>query len=147
MFIREAVKKDVPLIQRLQQQLFEEEIIYGFVPETVEEMEKSIGAYFLVAEIDNEITGFICGDVSVSDGLAVVPKGESYLEIENLYVVPQLRKQGIGGRLVDELLLKAGRAGIAYVSLYSASKDVHGVLKFYERHDFQSWYVQMFQKL
>ena len=126
--------------------MFEEDIIHGFVPETAEEIEKSIDSYFLAAEINGEIIGFICGKICASDGLAVIPKG-SYLEIENLYVAPQFRKQGVGGRLVDELLTKARRNNISYVLLYSATKDLHGILGFYERHNFQSWYVQMFQKL
>src|SRR5688500_5102121 len=146
MLIRQIDKNDVPLICQLQKQLFEEDIIHGFVPETAEEIEKSFNSYFLVAEINDEIIGFICGKIRMSDGLAVIPKG-SYLEIENLYVAPQFRKQGIGGRLVDELLTKAKQNNIAYALLYSAAKDLHGILKFYEQHNFQSWYVQMFQKL
>ena len=146
MLIRKIDKNDVPSICRLQKQLFEEDIIHGFVPETVEEIEKSIDSYFLAAEINDEIIGFISGKICASDGLAVIPKG-SYLEIENLYVAPQFRRQGVGGRLVDELLMEAKRNNIAYALLYSAAKDLHGILKFYERHNFQSWYVQMFKKL
>jgi|SRR5215213_8547738 len=147
MFIREALKTDVPIIYRLQQQMFEEDAIYGFVAEAVGQIEKSINPYFLVAETGGEIIGFISGDVYVGDGSAVVPQGEKYLEIENLYVAPEFRKQGVGGRLVDEALTKARRDGAAYATLYSASKEVHGILRFYERRGFESWYVQMFQKL
>ncbi|HEX8737392.1 MAG TPA: GNAT family N-acetyltransferase [Pyrinomonadaceae bacterium] len=147
MFIREASQQDVPIVYRLQRQMLAEDGIYGFVAETFEQIEKAINPYFLIAETGGEIIGFISGDVSVSDGSAVVPKGEKYLEIENLYVAPEFRKQGVGGRLVDEALTKARENGASYAMLYSASKDVHGILKFYERHNFQSWYVQMFQKL
>ena len=147
MLIREANKRDVPRIFELQKRLFEEDSIYGFAPETAEQIEASINSYFLVAEADGEIIGFIGGKTFVSDGLAVIPKGESCLEIENLYVSPEFRKQGGGGRLVDELLAKARRNDVAYASLYSATKRVQDILTFYERHDFQSWYVQMFQKL
>lgn len=147
MIIRRADKTDVSIIRKLQQRLFEEDCVYGFVAESAEEIEKLINHYFLVAEIENEIVGFISGGIKISDGLAVIPKGKSYLEIENLYVVPRFRKQGIGGKLIDELLAEAKRDKVAYASLYSATKDIHGILKFYERHNFQSWYVQMFQKL
>jgi ribosomal protein S18 acetylase RimI-like enzyme len=147
MFIRPAATSDVLSISRLQQEMFEEAVIHGFVQEIEEQIEKSINQYFLVAQIDDEIIGFICGKFGVSDGLAVVPKGESYFEIENLYVVPRFRKQGVGGKLVDELLVKARQDGAAYALLYSATKDIHDIVKFYERHKFQSWYVQMFQKL
>jgi ribosomal protein S18 acetylase RimI-like enzyme len=147
MFIRQAVKTDAPFIRRLQQQLFEEGAIYGFMPETEEQIEKSIGSYFFVAETEDQIIGFISGKICVSDHLAVIPKDETYLEIENLYVAPQFRKQGIGGKLVDELLIKAKQDDVVYALLYSATKDIHRILKFYEKHNFQSWNVQMFQKL
>src|SRR5688572_9046524 len=144
MFIRPAVIDDIPSICQLQQQLFEAGSIYGFVPETVEQVEKSIGAYFFVAEAAGKVIGFVSGAIHLSDGLAVIPKGEDYLEIENLYVAPQFRKQGIGGKLIDELLRQAKQNGVAYARLYSATKDLRGILKFYERHNFQSWYVEMF---
>ena len=147
MFIREALKTDAPTICQLQQQMLEEDSIYGFAAETFEQIEKAINPYFLIAETRGEIIGFISGDVFVSDGSAVVPKDEKYLEIENLYVASEFRNQGVGGRLVDELLMKARQNGAVYATLYSASKDVHGILRFYERYGFQSWYVQMFQKL
>jgi ribosomal protein S18 acetylase RimI-like enzyme len=147
MFIRQTIKDDVPAICRLQQRLFEEDGIHGFVPETGEQIAKAISSYFLVAVSDDEIIGFISGKICVSDGSVIIPEGESYLEIENLYIVPEFRKQGIGGKLVDELLVRAKQNGASYALLYSATKDVHGILKFYERHNFQSWYVQMFQKL
>lgn len=147
MFIREASERDASVIFRLQQQMFEEDGIYGFVVETVEQIEKSINPYFLIAESESEIIGFISGNVCASDGSAVIPKDEKYLEIENLFVVPEFRNRGVGGRLVDEMLTKARKDGISHASLYSAAKDVQSILRFYERHGFQSWYVQMFQKL
>jgi ribosomal protein S18 acetylase RimI-like enzyme len=147
MFIRPMVKSDIPFVCQLQRQLFEEDIIYGFVPETEEEIEKSINPCFLAAELNHRIIGFIMGRICVSKGLAVVPKGESYVEVENLYIAAQFRKQGIGGKLLDELLTVARENGAAYAVLYSATKDVRSILKFYERHNFQSWSVQMFQKL
>ncbi|HEX8250477.1 MAG TPA: GNAT family N-acetyltransferase [Pyrinomonadaceae bacterium] len=147
MFIRPAVKRDVPFVFRLQQRMAEEDGIYGFAAETVEYLEKAINPYFLIAESGGEIIGFINGDICLSDGLAVVPKDEKYLEIENLYVAPEFRKQGVGGGLVDEVLLKARKDGAVYATLYSSVKNLRGILRFYERHGFQSWSVEMFQKL
>lgn len=147
MFIREALKRDVPTVFQLQRLMAEENAIYGFAPETIEQIGKSVNPYFLIAESSDEIIGFISGAVATSDGSAVIPEGEKYLEIENLYVAVGFRKQGVGGRLVDEVLIKARQNGVAYALLYSAVKDVSTILRFYERHGFQSWYVQMFQKL
>jgi ribosomal protein S18 acetylase RimI-like enzyme len=79
--------------------------------------------------------------------MAVIPAGESYLEITNLYVSPGLRRQGVGGRLIAQLVAVAKQQGMAYALLYSAAKDAHGILRFYEEHQFRSWYVQMYRKL
>lgn len=121
--------------------------MYGFVPESPEQVEAAINSYLLVAEANNEIVGFISGSVHRSEGIAVLPEGESYLEINNLYILPEYRMRGIGGDLVDRCLAQAKEAGMAYAFLYSASKEIHSILRFYERHDFKSWAVQMFRKL
>ena len=52
MLIRTADKRDVSRIRELQQQLYIEESIYGFVAETKEEIEKY--QYLLVAETSGE---------------------------------------------------------------------------------------------
>jgi ribosomal protein S18 acetylase RimI-like enzyme len=134
-------------ISRLQQQWFDEASVYGFVPQSDGEIMDTVGPYSLVAEIKNQIVGFISGSVHTSGGTAVMPEGESHLEIDNLYVAPKFRGQGIGGSLTDELLARARQQRVTYATLYSATKDIHSVLRFYERHGFHSWYVQMFRKL
>jgi ribosomal protein S18 acetylase RimI-like enzyme len=145
MLIRHANQTDIPRIRELQERLSVEESVHGFTAEPAEEIAKY--QYLLVAETGGEIIGFVSGGIYVSDGSAVIPEGAKYLEIENLYVAPPSRKQGTGGRLVDELLALGRRESAAYALLYSASKDIHAILRFYEKHEFQSWYVQMFQKL
>lgn len=147
LIIRQAVKDDVPAICRLQGRWFEEGSVYGFTPDDAEQVEAALGTYFLAAEVCGEVIGFISGAAHVSEGTAVVAAGESYLEIDNLYVEPEFRGRGVGGELVDRLLAQAREHGLTHAVLYSAAKEIHSVLKFYERHKFQSWYVQMFQKL
>jgi ribosomal protein S18 acetylase RimI-like enzyme len=145
--IRHATERDVRFIHQLQQRWVEEGNIYGFVPESQEQIKASINSYLLVAEINNEIVGFISGSVHLSEAIAVIPEGESYLEITNLYILPEYRRQGTGSALINECLAQAKEAGAGYALLYSAAKEIHTVLRFYEQHNFQSWYVQMFRKL
>ena len=121
--------------------------VHGFAPESRERVEAALGPFRIVAEAGGETVGFISGSVHTSDGTAVIPAGESYLEIDDLYVSMEFRQRGIGGSLVDRLLAEARRQGVAYASLYSAIMDVRSVLGFYEQHGFQSWYVRMFRKL
>lgn len=106
-----------------------------------------LGPYFLVAEVDGQVVGFVSGSTHESDGAAVVPEGVVYLEVADLYVAAPSRRGGIGGRLLDELLAVARREGVRKVLVYSATKDVRRVLTFYERQGFRPWYVQMFRDL
>ena len=145
--IRQAVESDVQPICRLQRQWFEEGNVYGLIPESREQVKAALGPYLLVAEVGHEVIGFASGSAHISDGTAVIPAGESYLEINNLYTSPEFRRQGVGGGLIAQLLARAKEQGVTYALLYSAAKDIHGILRFYEGHRFQSWYVQMFRKL
>jgi ribosomal protein S18 acetylase RimI-like enzyme len=145
--IRQAVAADVPSVCLLQTRWFEEGNVYGFVPDGEQEVEAALGPYFLVAEVGGETVGFISGSAHKSEGSAVMPVEASYLEIDNLYVSPEFRRLGIGGGLLTRLLKRARQQGLAYALLYSAAKDIQGVLRFYEEHNFQSWYIRMFQKL
>jgi ribosomal protein S18 acetylase RimI-like enzyme len=145
--IHQAVESDVQFIHRLQQRWFAEGEVYGFVPESQEQVKATLNSYLLVAEANNEIVGFISGSIHCSEGLAVIPDGESYLEIDNLYILPEYRRQGIGSSLINRCLAKAKETGITYALLYSAAKEIHSVLRFYEQHNFQSWNIQMFRKL
>lgn len=145
--IRQAVEADVSRICELQQKWLGEDNVYGFVPAHSDEIKSRLDEYYLVAETTKGIIGFIAGSVRVSADLAIIPKGSQYLEIDDLYVIPSFRGQGVGSQLVDQLLAHAKERGLDYATLYSAGKDIHAILRFYERHRFQSWYVQMFRKL
>jgi ribosomal protein S18 acetylase RimI-like enzyme len=147
MLIRRAVKNDIPIILKLQQLWCAEDNVYGLTPDNYEQIVAALDSYFLVAEVGGDVIGFVSGSAHVSEETAVTPAGQSYLEIDNLYVVPQFRQQGVGGRLVDQLLMQAKEEGITHALVYSAAKDIRRILKFYEQHDFRSWYVQMFRKL
>ena len=145
--IRQATESDVQSTSLLQRQWVEEGNVHGLTPESHEQIKAALGPYFLIAEVNDEIVGFIPGSTNCSEGTAVIPEGESYLEIDNLYILPEYRRHSIGSGLIIHLLAEAKRQGVAYALIYSAAKDIHNILRFYEKHDFQSWYVQMFRKL
>ncbi len=63
-----------------------------------------LGPYFWVAEHGAAVVGYAYGRVEVSEGLAVIPAGERYLDIEELYVLSEYRNQGLGSDLVRALL-------------------------------------------
>ena len=146
--IRPASASDVAAVRRLQELWAAEEVTRGFTPEGEEQTALRVGGpYFLVAEAEGRVVGFACGAARVSEGTAVMPAGTPYVEIEDLYVAPDARGAGVGGLLVERLLADARREGVRKALVYSASKEVRGVLKFYEGHGFEPWFVQLFRDI
>jgi ribosomal protein S18 acetylase RimI-like enzyme len=129
----------------MQIQWANENITYGFIPSSRDELVKKIGPFFLIAQINPTIVGFICASIHVSEGLAVLPKGQEYLEIDDIYVKPEFRKKGIGSRLMDSIIQTAQHNNIKRFMVYSATKDLDKILNFYRGHGFNSWYVQLFK--
>jgi N-acetylglutamate synthase-like GNAT family acetyltransferase len=145
MIIREASLDDIGPVYVLCAAWEGEAITYGLVATPAKTLEKQLGPYFLVAEEDGEIVGYVTGSVHTSDGLAVIPAGAEYLEVDELYVIPARRSQGIGRGLLDTMLARAEAAGLEYQLVYSATKDIRQVLHFYEQSGFQSWCIQLFR--
>lgn len=129
----------------LQKQWVAEGITHGLVDASVEEFTNRLGQFFLVAEQDAAVIGFITATEHESTGLAVIPRGQRYLEIDDVYVVPERQHQGVGGRLLDRIQQEAREKGIDRFLIYSASKDIDSILRFYRGHGFRSWYVQMYK--
>lgn len=143
--VRKCLPSDVESVRSLEELWAEEDITYGHVPTAIEELTGHFGPYFWVADRDGEVVGFVYGSVRVSEGLAVVPRGATYVEIEGLYVRPELRRRGIGSQLLRRLLHSAQMNNITRFTVYSSTKDLWRVLGFYEGHGFKTWYVQMFK--
>lgn len=100
---------------------------------------------FFVGEYDGRIIGFVSGTIHSSDGLAVIPKEEKYIEIDDIYVHSEHRVKGVGQKLIDEILAEAQSQGIERSLLYSASKNWEQVVNFYKKNDFKMWFVQMYR--
>ncbi len=144
--IRRAAESDIPAIARLQELWCNEEITWGFVPDTLEGIAGHIRPYCFVAESRGELVGFVTGQVLTDPGLAALPHGAPCLEIADLYVVREHRCSGIGGRLLESLIDTARAGGIESFRLHSGTKDIRSVIAFYERHGFQTVGVTMVRK-
>jgi ribosomal protein S18 acetylase RimI-like enzyme len=143
--VRKALADDLQTVETMQRRWEAEEIMRGFVAADAGLLQSRMGEYFLVAEHGGRLVGFVCGSAHISEGNAVFLAGERYLEVDDLYVSPEMRDQGIGGGLLDALLVQARQEGIQRFLAYSSSRDTDATLRFYRKHDFETWYVQMFR--
>lgn len=142
--IRQCQENDLDRVAQLEMDWEAENITYGFVASDVGELYTHGFEYFYVAVCDDEIIGFIKGSERVSDGLAVIAKGEKYIEIDDIYVVAEYRNAGIGGELVTRLKTVAKEKGIERFLVFSETKDLDKILKFYNGLMFKPWGVQLF---
>ena len=141
--IRECLYKDLDCIVSLQQQWSKEEITYGFVPADKSHLETKLGKYFLVAELDNEIVGFVYGTVNKAENMTVIENGELYIEIDDIYTTLNNRGSNIGTLLLDKILEVAKENEIERSLIYSSTKDMDSIIKFYKKHDYKTWCIQM----
>ena len=146
MLIRQGTVADLPGVHALLLAWEQEEITYGLVASDLSHLHDRLNEFFRVAEVDGQLVGMVAASEHVSDGLAVIPAGERYLEVDDLYVCPEWRSQGIGRVLLDTVLARAEQDGIRYQLVYSATKDVRRVMRFYENCGFESWYIQMYRR-
>ena len=102
-----------------------------------------------VAEEDGTIVGYLFGLTQQAErGSTVMDAGTAYFELEELYVIPSRRSQGIGRRLFA-LAEQAARAeGLGQVLLSTATKDWRAILHFYiEELGMDFWNARLFKKL
>ncbi len=146
--IRACTHQDLESIFQLEPLWDEENIAYVFTYENREEFLadfERFQKYFLVAESDGQIVGYVNGSVLVNEQVEVLPKRETYLEIENIYVRPEFRNRHVGGELLEKLLEVAEHNGIKRFVVSTVTKEMDGILKFYRRYGFKPWLVELFK--
>ncbi len=146
--IRECTHQDLESIFQLDHLWDEEGVAYVFTygnrEDFIADFER-FQKYFLVAESNGQIIGYINGSVRVNEKVEVLPKQETYLEIENIYVRPEYRDRHVGGDLIEQLLAIAEQNGIKRFVVSTVTKDMDRILKFYRRYGFKPWYVELFK--
>jgi GNAT superfamily N-acetyltransferase len=143
--ITKCTISDIEQVVRLSERWASEGITYGLAANSFADLENSTFNYFWVARHDQDIVGYIYGTVHVSNGLAVIQAGDKYLEIDEVYITPEHRSCGIGHQLVERILEEAQSDGVYKSIVYSATKQWLEMVRFYEKHDFQMWFVQMYR--
>ena len=77
-------------------------------------------------------------------GLDQEVEGTQEVEISYHLDRPQARGRGVGTVLVEAVLQKAREQGVRAFHVFSASRNTEDVLRFYRRHGFEPWGVQMY---
>ncbi len=104
---------------------------WGWLDPTLNpDLDDIAGAYaraiFLVAWLGGKLAG--CG--------ALVPRSPETAEIVRMSVAAEMRRQGIGGRILDNLVAAARRRGYRRIVLETTATWVEAV-GFYKRHGFK----------
>ena len=147
--IRACTEQDLTAVVQLERHWEQEAIAYGAFNPLDQAAFRGIlerfPAYFLVAESDRQLVGYIHGSVQRTTPVAVIAEQEPYVEIENLYVHPDFRNRKIGGALLERLFEVARHAGIARFVVGTASTDTERIMQFYRSHGFTPWSIQFFK--
>jgi GNAT superfamily N-acetyltransferase len=146
--IRACTPNDIDGVIALERQWEQEDIAYGdFNPmsrEAYVAILERFPAYFLVAESDGQLVGYIHGSVYHDKPVEVIPAQEPYIEIEDIYVQPDFRDRDIGGALLERIFEVARQEGIERFIVGTLSKETDRILKFYRSHGFTPWRIQFF---
>lgn len=119
---------------------------WGYRTNTCEDL---TGRRVFLAEENGIILGYLFGLREKTEKQSSVMDAETpYFEIEELYVVPSRRSQGIGRRLFDFAEAAARKDGLPYLMLSTATKNARAILHFYlEEMDMTFWSARLFKKL
>jgi GNAT superfamily N-acetyltransferase len=142
--IRPCRSEDIPAVVELAAMWAAEGSTHGQVPIPVETARSWLGGNFWVAQHDAVVVGFAYASLH-TDTLSIIPAGESYLKLEELYVLPGHRGRGVGGRLVERVIAEAAEHGVSHGWVYSSAKEWPRIVDFYQRHGFRMWFVGLYR--
>lgn len=107
------------------------------------------GNRIFLAEQDGEILGYLFGHEEKSErASSIMGDGTLYFEIEELYVVPSHRSEGVGRALFQNAEQTVKAAGIEFIMLSTATKNYKSILHFYiDELGMDFWSARLFKKL
>lgn len=118
---------------------------YGYRPNDKSDID---GKSIFVAEDAGVIIAYLFGQmVQPEKPTAAMPEGTPYFEINELYVIPERRSQGIGGKLF-RFAEETMKPEADYLVLSTATKNWKAILHFYlEEMDMTFWSARLFKKI
>lgn len=117
----------------------------GYYPNELADIQ---GNRIFLALDDDTPVGYLLGKVCTAEkDSTVMKKGTPFFEVEELYIVPRYRSQGLGGALFRyaEHLVKPEAE---YILLSTATKNWRAIFHFYiEELDMEFWSARLFKKI
>ena len=118
---------------------------YGYRPNDRSDIE---GNRIFFAEDNGNVIGYLFGKVYKSKQMkSIMPEGTPYFEVEELYVVPERRSQGIGEQLF-RYTENAVKTEAEYMVLSTATKNWKAIFHFYlDELDMNFWSARLYKKI
>lgn len=124
---RQLDKKTVSGLIALSKKWEKEDCSYGMTVNT----EDDIKTPLCVALEQDEIIGYIFGHYYIAEHkTSYIDIGRKCFSIDELYVLPEYRNQGIGKELFKRMEQET-EASCAYITLSTSTKDYRKILHFY----------------
>ncbi|MBE6103644.1 MAG: GNAT family N-acetyltransferase [Erysipelotrichaceae bacterium] len=106
------------------------------------------GKRIFLAEMNGRTVGYLFGCVEKAErSTSIMPDGTPCFEVDELYVRPELRSQGIGRRLFDHME-ETVRNEVEYIMVSTATKNWKAILHFYiEELGMEFWSARLYRKI
>ena len=130
--------EDLPALRPLYAALYSDQ-----PTERHEPLSARLSDFFLVAQVDGQIVGFVIGAKGPVDIIGTemareaFPGQKEYLEIQDLYVMDSWRNQGIGSLLMRRVIQRGLKAGLKRSMVYTNKPDYARIGRFYERFGYR----------
>ena len=146
--IYETMKKEyLNDVEKLQQEWASEDITYGVVAGTPQQIAEAMTPYCFVLKDEQKIVGYLLAELRRENEFCIFPDGASFIEVNDLFITKDYRSRGLGKMLLHHCEEEARKNGIEYVLLASATKDAGAIRNFYTSNDYTIWTTQFFKNL
>jgi len=144
--IRKASEADLAAVVKLSQDWEAENSTHGYTASPAEEY---ADWDLWVLQINGEIAGYASGYEHLQQQqTTVVPSGTRTFELEELYIKPEFRSQGLGTRLLQHVEQGLTSRGITMLLLSTANKDHRAALNFYiDQNAMSFWNARLYKRL
>ena len=95
-----------------------------------------------IAEVNNKIVGYLAGSINVEQSYNT----RTLAELDNMYILEEYRKYGIGSKLVNELKFYCRSLGIQELKVTASYKNVNAI-NFYRKNGFEDFDLTLKMKL